>query len=122
MHSLVVFVQYLQCTDEMEKKLLVKYVGNSSPRYDGHIWSENVKSLLAVNGKVVAEPELTKIKPGDVVLLQPSAKGGKKGKRIWTGKLAVCVAFFDTSNKYTILLLFTRCCNIRTRLTRSARL
>ena len=71
-------------------KVLVKYEGNNSPKYDGRVWQEELKSVVNVNGQVI-DPHLhgnLEVKPGDSVTtcIWHPGKGGKRGRK-WHGIL-----------------------------------
>ena len=67
-------------------KLLVKCEGNNSPKYDGRVWQEDLKSVISVNGQMI-DPHSHRnlqVRPVDSVTIWCPGKGGKRG-RSWHG-------------------------------------
>ena len=63
--------------------ILVKCVGNNSPRYDGKTFYERLSTITTVNSKEVHNVTAAEHKPGDSVIIKHG-----KGSRLWHGIIA----------------------------------
>ena len=65
--------------------VLIKWVGNNSPRFDKHIFWQDIQSIVSVNDRDVSGGLLSPadLKPGDTVFVQHIGKHNKPGHRRW---------------------------------------
>ena len=65
--------------------VLIKWVGNNSPRFDERIFWQDIQSIVSVNNRDVSGglPSPADLKPGDTVFVQHIRKHNKPGQRHW---------------------------------------
>jgi len=63
--------------------VLIKWVGNNSPRFDERIFWQDIQSIVSVNDQDVPVLSPADLKPGDTVLVQHIGKHNKPGRRRW---------------------------------------
>ena len=63
--------------------VLIKWVGNNSPRFDERIFWQDVQSIVSVNDRDVSALSRVDLKPGDAVVVQHVGKHNKPGRRLW---------------------------------------
>ena len=63
--------------------VLIKWVGNNSPRFDDRIFWQDIHYIVSVNDRDVSVLSPSHLEPGDIVLVQHLGKHNKPGRRLW---------------------------------------
>ena len=59
--------------------VLIKWVGNNTPRFDERIFCQDVQSIVRVHCRAISVLSLAGLKPGDAVIVQHVGKHNKPG-------------------------------------------